>query len=365
MALKCGIVGLPNVGKSTLFNAITKAGVDSDNYPFCTIDPNVGVVEVPDKRLYDIAEITTPKEVTPTTVEFVDIAGLVKGASKGEGLGNQFLAQIREVDAIIHVVRCFESGNITHVEGNIDPFRDIEIIETELILADLETVNNKMETTKRMLKSGEKIYKQQMEVLEEIEETLEQGRPARVLNFNGKEEKLIRDLNLLTLKPVLYAVNIGEEKLGVENNQQLQKIKKKATQTGGEVVAISAQIEAEIAEMEAEERELFIAELGIEESGLDRLIKASYRLLGLITFFTTNNKEVRAWTIEEGSIAPQAAGRVHSDMQEGFIKAEVINYRELMATGSFAKAREEGVLRLEGKDYVVEDGDICQFKFNV
>ncbi|EGL83653.1 GTP-binding protein YchF [Caldalkalibacillus thermarum TA2.A1] len=364
--LKAGIVGLPNVGKSTLFNAITQAGAESANYPFCTIDPNVGIVQIPDHRLEKLAEIVHTQRIIPTAYEFVDIAGLVKGASRGEGLGNKFLANIREVDAIAHVVRCFEDENITHVAGQVDPIADIETINLELILADLETVEKRMTRVQKMAKSGDKTAKQQLEVLEQLKQAFEQGQTARSLNLSEEEEHLIKELHLLTLKPVLYVANVSEGEIGQEeNNPHVQRVKDYAAHDLAEVVTICAKVEAEIAELEGEDKVLFLEELGIQESGLDQLIKATYKLLGLATFFTAGEKEVRAWTIKEGTKAPQAAGKIHSDFEKGFIRAEVIHYNDLVAAGSMAEAREKGLLRLEGKDYVVKDGDVIHFRFNV
>lgn len=366
MALATGIVGLPNVGKSTLFNAITQAGAESANYPFCTIDPNVGVVDVPDQRLEKLAEIIHPQRIVPTSFQFVDIAGLVKGASKGEGLGNKFLSHIREVDAIIHVVRCFEDDNITHVSGKVDPASDMETINLELIFADLETVEKRVDRITKQKKSGDKQAALEHDILLQVQAALEEGRPARSVNLSQDERHLIKSLNLLTMKNVLYVANVSEaEVANAENNPYVQTVKKIADAEGAGVVTISAQVEAEIAELEGEERKLFLQELGLEQSGLDRLISAAYRLLGLITYFTAGEKEVRAWTIKEGTKAPQAAGVIHTDFERGFIRAEVTAYEDFINSGSPAAVREKGLMRLEGKEYVVHDGDIMNFRFNV
>lgn len=366
MALKAGIVGLPNVGKSTLFNAITQAGAESANYPFCTIDPNVGVVEVPDERLNKLTELVTPNRTVPTAFEFVDIAGLVRGASKGEGLGNKFLAHIREVDAIVHVVRCFEDENITHVDGKVDPISDIQTINLELILADLESVEKRLDRTKKNMKSGDKKYAAEAAVLEKIKEALYNDMPVRSVELSDDERALIRELHLLTVKPVLYAANVSEDEVSsADNNPYVLKVKEFAAEEGAEVVPISAKVEAEIAELEGEDRDMFLEELGLEESGLNRLIKAAYRLLGLFTYFTAGVQEVRAWTIRKGMKAPQAAGVIHTDFERGFIRAEVVSYDDLVAAGTMAVAREQGKLRLEGKEYVVNDGDVMHFRFNV
>lgn len=366
MALKAGIVGLPNVGKSTLFNAITQAGAESANYPFCTIDPNVGVVEVPDPRLEKLAEIVRPQRIVPTAFEFVDIAGLVKGASQGEGLGNKFLAHIREVDAIVHVVRCFEDSNITHVAGAVDPLSDIETINLELILADLETVEKRLERTRKNMKSGDKKYAAEADVLERLKEALYADKPARSVELSEEERLIARDLHLITMKPVLYAANVGEDEAGNSDaNPHVAKVREFAAAEGNEVVPISAKVEAEIAELDGEDKAMFLEELGLKESGLDRLIRAAYRLLGLYTYFTAGEKEVRAWTIRQGTKAPQAAGVIHSDFERGFIRAEVVAYEDLVAAGSMNGAKERGQLRLEGKDYVVQDGDVMHFRFNV
>ena len=366
LKMKLGIVGLPNVGKSTLFNAITNAGAESANYPFCTIDPNVGMVAVPDSRLDVLAEMYRPEKYTPAVIEFVDIAGLVKGASKGEGLGNKFLSHIREVDAIVHVVRCFEDDNIIHVDGSVDPLRDIEVINTELIYADMEVLERRLNSARKQLK-GDKGVEAEIAVLEKLYAALDTGLSARAVELASEEEALIPDLNLLSRKPVIYAANLSEDSVGSDpmDNEMYHAVKEFADSEGAQTMPICAEIEAEIAELDTEEKAAFLEDLGITVSGLDRLINASYTLLGLISFLTAGPKEVRAWTIRRGTKAPQAAGKIHSDFERGFIRAEVIAYTALIESGTMAAAREKGLIRSEGKEYVMQDGDVVVFRFNV
>ena len=364
--MKLGIVGLPNVGKSTLFNALTKAGAESANYPFCTIDPNIGVAFVPDKRLDALAELYDSDKITPATVEFVDIAGLVKGASKGEGLGNQFLGAIREVDAVVHVVRCFEDDNVVHVDGSVDPIRDIETINLELIFSDLEIIERRISKSQRGARNDKNLAAE-VELLKKIRAHLEEGNLAKTLELSDEEAILAGDFNLLTIKPVIYAANVSEDDLADEgaSNEYVQGVKEYAKETGSEVFVVSAKMEEELSELDEEEKAMFLEDLGLNESALDKLIKASYSILGLTSFLTAGKKEVRAWTITKGMKAPQAAGKIHSDFEKGFIKAEVVNYNDLITLRSYSLAREKGLVRMEGKDYVVQDDDIILFRFNV
>lgn len=364
--LEVGIVGLPNVGKSTLFNAITKAGAEAANYPFCTIEPNVGVVDVPDARLNVLGEMFKSKKIVPAAMRFVDIAGLVKGASKGEGLGNKFLAHIREVDAVAQVVRCFEDGNITHVEGSINPLRDIEIINTELCLADMETVEKRQERLVKLLKTGDKKVPVEKAVLDKVMEGLGEAVPARRLGLTDEEKEFLTELHLLTMKPVLYVANVAEDEVAApENNPHVHAVRKYAEEEGAETIVVSAKMESEIAELPEDEAKEFLEMAGLEEAGLDRLIKAGFKLLGLMTYLTAGETESRAWTIKRGTKAPQAAGKIHSDFERGFIRAEIVSYDDLVACGSKAAARDKGLVRLEGKDYVMQDGDVVEFRFNV
>ena len=363
--MKLGIVGLPNVGKSTMFNSITKAGAECANYPFCTIEPNVGVVPVPDERLDELTEMYNPQKTTHAVIEFVDIAGLVKGASKGEGLGNKFLSHIRETDAICEVVRCFDDTNVVHVDGSVDPIRDIETINLELIFADIETVNKRLDKARKNLKADKK-YQEEIDLLEKIKETLEKGISARALEYTEEEKILVKDMFLLTTKPILYIANISEEQIeNAENDEMVLKVKEYAAKEKAEVIPLCVKIEEELSGLEDEDKKEMLEALGLEESGLDKVIKKSYDLLGLMSFLTAGEPEVRAWTIKKGTKAPQAAGKIHSDIERGFIKAEVVSYDDLIKEGSMVSAKEKGLVRSEGKEYIMQDGDIVLFKFNV
>ena len=363
--MKIGIVGLPNVGKSTMFNSITNAGAECANYPFCTIEPNVGVVAVPDERLDKLTQMYKPEKTTPAVIEFVDIAGLVKGASKGEGLGNKFLSHIREVDSIVEVVRCFEDTNIVHVDGSVDPLRDIETINLELIFADIETVNKRLDRARKNLKADKK-YQIEIDCLEKVKKTLEDGKSARTLNLTDEEKDILKDAFLLTMKPILYIANISENELDDPySNQNVIKVKEYAKTENAEVIPLCVKLEEELSTLDKDDKIEMLHELGLEESGLDKVIKASYKLLGLMSFLTAGEPEVRAWTIKIGTKAPQAAGKIHSDIERGFIRAEVVSYEDLIREGSMVAVKEKGLMRLEGKDYIMQDGDIVLFRFNV
>lgn len=363
--MKLGVVGLPNVGKSTLFNAITQAGAEIANYPFCTIEPNVGVVAVPDERLDKLAALYDSKKITPTYLKFVDIAGLVKGASRGEGLGNKFLSHIREVDAIVHVVRCFVDSNVTHVSDKIDPVADMETINLELILADIETVNARLAKAVNMQKTGDKKYKVEAELLQRILQHLESEKPVRTMQFDEDEQPLVDDMFLLTAKPVIYAANIAESDLGKENNELVDAVTAQAQKENADTLVICAKVEEELSKLDADEKAMFLESYGIAESGLNRLVKKCYKLLHLVSYLTAGEKETRAWTVTEGTKAPQAAGKIHSDFEKGFIRAEVVDYQTMLDLGGYNQAKEHGKVRSEGKDYVIKDGDVVLFRFNV